>query len=450
VAALRAVVTDPTATTWIRGYAARTLARLGGQQLVDAIDALTAAVAGQSTPVETRAKLAGILAALGHEHRELARTNLRAMLAETRTPGDRLEATWQLMLIDSTYWDDGVACLSAALADPAIPVVDRCTAADKLAMLDQNVIQEVVSPLRAMLTSPLTKPQDRLDVAYSLFTLGALNRATWFTTTLAVALDPTASGDARNMSARRMGAYPHGQSTTSLEIERDLLNDHLIPVRNRFITRVNLHPGDGPLREERIASLREVLAEPEFDTKDRLAAWHVLAEFGPEFKQEAADALRAVVDEAAASVAARGQALSTLGRLGAAHRIQARTLAEKILSNPTTHSRHRLEAAIATAPFSVPARNFLLATLQDHEASNRVRAATTLAWHGSHEATTFLQKMAHDSALLPYVRREAAVTLATVRPAERSAMADILDELAGPTTLPPARWRIAVELASLG
>ncbi|AUI57324.1 NACHT domain-containing NTPase [Amycolatopsis sp. BJA-103] len=466
LAASRAVLADPTAATWTRESAAKTLARQGEQHLNDAIDGLRTALAEHLTSVETRAELAGTLAEMGREHRETAERSLRAMVAVPGvTAHGRVETAWQLMKIDAAYREDGFAVLSEVLADPAAPTNVRCTAATYLVQLDQNHAQLVIPVLQTILTSPLTKPYDRLFVIDRLADFGVLNRAARTELVLAVAQDRTADGSARSRAAWRLRGGDYAQRTTSLEIERDLLNDHLLPVSERIAGRYDfqVHYTDAGLRNEKIAALRAVINEPEFDMDDRFEARVLLSEFGPDFKQEAADALRDVAEAPDSSVATLGGALRALSRLGGSHRARALTLAERILSDPAEHPQRRLKAAMTTTTIGGAGgagNAFLLATMRDRAVSHRnraraartlVRAARTLAWQGSDEATTQLRDLAGDPLVSPYTRHLAAVTVAKTRSAERITMAAILDKLAGATTTPPAaRWRIAAALAELG
>ncbi|MFD6070811.1 NACHT domain-containing protein, partial [Amycolatopsis lurida] len=282
LAASRAVLADPTAAAWTRESAARTLARQGEQHLTDAIDGLRTALAEQLTPVETRAELAGTLAEMGREHRETSERSLQAMLTVPgATARGRVETAWQLMRIDAAYRVDGFAVLSEVLTDSSAPTNDRCTAATYLMQLDQNHAQLVIPVLLTMLTSPLAKPSDRLSVIDRLVRFGVLNRAARTELVLAVAQDRTADGSARGRAAWRLRGGDYAQRTTSLEIERDLLNDHLVPVSERITGRhdFQIHHTDAPLRNEKITALHDVINEPEFDLRDRFEAQVLLSEF---------------------------------------------------------------------------------------------------------------------------------------------------------------------------
>ncbi|MFI9453589.1 hypothetical protein [Amycolatopsis sp. NPDC052450] len=362
------------------------------------------------------------------------------------------------MKIDAAYREDGFAVLSEVLADPAVPTNDRCTAATYLIQLDQNHAQLVIPVLQAMLTSPLTKPSDRLSVIDRLADFGVLNRAARTELVLAVAQDRTADGSARSQAAWRLRGGDYAQRTTSLEIERDLLNDHLVPVWERVTGRYDfqIHYTDAALRNEKIAALRDVINEPEFDLDSRFEAHVLLSGFGPDFKQEAANALGNVAESVGSSATTLGGALRALGRLGGRHRTRALTLAERILSDPTEHPGRGIEAAMTATTIGGAGGSgnvLLLAMMRDPAVSpwNRIRAATTLAWQGSYEATTQLRELASNPLVSPYTRHLAAVTVAKTRSAERVTMAAILDDLAGAATTPAAaKWQIAAALAGLG
>jgi hypothetical protein len=459
-ATLLSVLRDPTCRYWTRREAAQALAQQGGQYLVDAIDSLQTILADSATPDRDQAQLAEVLAALGDEPRKCAASHLRAMIANPGTRvAERMEAVWQLSRIDSTYRDEAVDYFAEILLDDAVSVTDRCTATDHLVRLDRGALARTIRILRLMLVSPLATPSDRLTLTEQLTELAAINRHERIQSVLSVAHDPTSTAHDRSQAISLLKRPKYAAYTTAVELERDLLNDHLAPIQARVAKPFTIHGTNTPLNAEKIVVLREARHAPELQAQQRLNALEQLAEFGPEARQEAVSALRQTIENPAASANLTYHALLAIGRINGGYRLQALALAESMASNATQHPRRRLAAARATVELGGsggPATHVLQHVVQDPAVSDRdkMRAASALAQPGQPEhgaALTRLHALVHNPETNPYVRHLAAHDLVRWRPTERATTAEVLDQLAASRATPPAaRWRIASALADLG
>ncbi len=457
---LRAVLAAPSTPCWTRVPAAEALARLGGQHLEYVITTLLALLAEPTILAEQRAELAPTLIALEGEPRARATDCLRGMLAEqgTATRG-RVAVIWHLARADVSYRADAAAQLVDILICHTASTADRCTAAEHLVRLEPDSWQRVTQILRSILVAPLTKPADRLLIVDQLTKTMAISRHERIHTVLAVVHDPTATGYDRGAAAARLRRRDYGQSATALEIERELLNDHFAPTRARVANRSDVHIMDAPLSTEKLAALHDVLHGPEFTTADRFDALAALAEFGPDRRQQVADFFQAAASDSDQSANIVYQSLIELGQLEGRYRLVALSTADDLAGNLTRDPRQRLAAAraVVTLHGSTDSTTALFGSVvKDPTASDRdrVNAASSLAQlehPDNDEALRWLTTFIHDPRLTPLVRQRAATALLAWRPTARATVGDVLDELAGNNTAPPAaRWRIATALANLG
>jgi transcriptional regulator with XRE-family HTH domain len=459
-AVLRAILAASSTPYWTRVSAAEALARLGGQHLEYVITTLLALLAELTIPAELRAEFAPTLIALEGEPRAGATDCLRGVLAEqgTTTRGS-VAVIWHLARADVSYREDAAAQLADVLVCDTAATADRCTSAEHLVRLEPGSWQRVTQILRSILVAPLTKPADRLLIVDQLTKTMAISRHERIHTVLAVAHDPTATGYDRGAAAAHLRRHEYGQGTTALEVERELLNDHFAPIRARVANRSDVHIMDAPLSTEKLAALHDVLHGLEFTTADRFDALAALAEFGPDRRQQVADILHVAASDPDQSANIIYKSLIELGQLEGRHRLVALSTADDLAGNLTRDPRQRLAAAraVVTLHGSTDSATALFgAMVKDPTASDRdrVNAASSLAQlehPDNDEALRWLTTFIHDPRLIPLVRQRAATALLTWRPTARATIGDVLDELAGINTTPPAaRWRIATALANLG
>lgn len=445
-AILRAVLAAPSTPSWTRVAAAEALARLGGQHLEYVITTLLTLLAELTIPAEQRAEFAPTLIALEGEPQARATECLRSMLAEpgTTTRG-RVAVIWHLARADVSYRADAAAQLADVLVCDTASTADRCTAAEYLVRLDPESWPRVTQVLRSMLVAPLTKPADRLLIVDQLTKTMTISRHERIHAVLGIAYDPTATGYDRGEAAAQLLRRDYGQRATALEIERELLNDHFVPIRARVTNPSDVHVTDAPLSTEKIAALHDVLHGPEFTMADRIDALAALAEFGLDRKHQVADILHAAANDPDQSANIIYISLVELGQLDGRHRLIALSTADDLAGSLTRDRRQRLAAArvVVTLHGSTDSATALFAAVvKDPTASDRdrVTAASALAQleHPENDdALRWLTTFIHDPHLIPLARQRAATALLTWRPTARATVGPVLDELAGNNTTPP-------------
>jgi cellulose synthase operon protein C len=455
---LHARLTEPPIGDYPWQQSVTRLAQLGTGYRRDAIEALRTIMSDSLSATEDRRHAASCLPELGEEVRDEAVAELRALARDrTLSTTQRVPAVWELVRMDPSSREDAARYLAEVLAEDSAPTADRCQAAEHLVKLQRERWPEVTRTLRLMLTSPLAKPKDHLLIIDRLATVGAIRSHERIHMVLAVANDPTATAQDRCDAAMQRALYH--RRTAALEIQRDLLTDHLAPISARVPPATTTRSAT-PLRRETETALREVMSGPEFETKDRFDALAALATLGPEFSSEVTNILRTSIHDPHVSTSVFSHTLLTLGGLNGRLRLEALAIAEGIVSDERRplqqrHAAARVLLSLTTSPSD--ALVTLLRQILDEPtttARDAVQAATSLAQLGHpwrDTAISRLHQLAHDPQLTPYLRQQAATALARYSPSEHSTAAAVVDTLAGERTTPPAaRWRLARALADLG
>jgi cellulose synthase operon protein C len=457
---LHTTLTEPLTGKYHRRPVVTHLAKLGARYRRDAVEVLRTILSDPVSATKDRRYAASCLAGLGEEFRDEAAAGLRVLASDrTLATTERVPAVWELVCVDPSSHADAARYLAEVVADDSAPTAERCHAAEHLVKLQRDRWPEVTRTLRLMLTSPLAKPRDHLLIIDGLATLGTIRSAERIHLVLAVANDPTATAHDRRGAAAHLTRRLYNRGiAVALEIQRDLLADHLAPIWVRVpAARTNRSPT--LLRHETETALREVVTGPEFDTKDRFAALAALATLGPEFRDEVADVLRTIINDPQVSTSILSQTLLTLGGLNERLRHEALTIAQGIVSDDRQHLQQRHAAARILLSLNARPSDALLTLLQQilnkpTTTHGTVEAATSLAQLGHpwrDTAISRLRQVVHNPQITPYLRQQAATALARWSPSERSTTAAVLDTLAGDQATPPAaRWRIARALAELG
>jgi cellulose synthase operon protein C len=436
-----------------RSRLAARLATLGPNPRDEAISVLRTMLADATVGGFGRQYAAVTLSRLGWEFHEEAATELRRITCDRDEPAPtRVRAAWELTALLRSSQSETTTCLLEIAADPAQSIADRCDAAQKLVRLDREHWPRAVQELRAAMTSPLIKPTDALTITASLNRLNAITDGEERFIVVAVANDPTATASERRAAIDMMDDSPRYWGDLRILL-RALLLERTASIGERVPYTAELAGVAAPLIAEVRAAIQETLSSPEFDADDKISALRELALLGDGHREDAATALRAMIDSPASSWHAAIAALGALANFGGQFCLEAWQIADGIQADEAKPFAARLAAAKIGLYGKDPRPHvieFLLRTLRDHPLpSIRADAASTLLDLGPEwraEAVGELRRLLQNSQINAYVRLEAAKGLARWSPLDRHATLTVVDALASDSTSRPALRLEAAEM----
>jgi DNA-binding XRE family transcriptional regulator len=167
---LRAFITNPTEEPDRRLAAADALADLGQDHRDEITNMLHAILSDPAADAHCRQQAAASILRYGPEHDTAAATS--ALLSVLRNPmcphWTRRQAAEALAQLGGQYLDDTINSLQSILADPATSARDRPQLAEVLAALGDEPRSCAASHLRAMIADPGTRVPDRVEAFWQL------------------------------------------------------------------------------------------------------------------------------------------------------------------------------------------------------------------------------------------------------------------------------------------
>ncbi|GGM70794.1 hypothetical protein GCM10011609_03070 [Lentzea pudingi] len=305
---LRHVVDDPQVSVSDRLTSAEALAQCGTGEREIAVRGLRAVLSDPNTESASLRAAAVILAGLGDEDRVFAIESLFASMSDAGSSPTRVvKAATGLLEIDPAFAEVCAAHFLVVLRSPAKTTSGWYDAALGLASVGPDHLDAAVAELSRRITDRSSTANDRVVAAQALRELGPLHRQS------AGELIAAAAGRAFN------------------DFDRSILLGHLVTY--------------GPQREEALAGLRTMLAEPRQNWNNFKRVASALRKAGPAFQGEVATAL--LNSGVPSGSHDHVLVLDELVELGEPYRTQAVRDLHSVLDDPNVPAEVRCRAASA-------------------------------------------------------------------------------------------------------
>ncbi|WP_157767534.1 NACHT domain-containing protein [Actinosynnema pretiosum] len=357
---------DPLAPWATRTEAATALGvRLRGEHREEAIAFLTALVDDGTATARIRLGAAEALSEAGAAHRAPAERGLRAVLTDRYASAENHRTAAVLL---ATMGPDGnrdaVAFLLGELDDRETPPGDLVTAATGLLEIDFAHQTKAAAVYRRVLNDHGSGTLGWDDAALGMSQLGPEHTAEAVRFLQAVVQDRAQDCSIRVSAAQALAGLGPQYEAVAGELTITLLEEPGRTIGDRYTCASALSKFGLRFRDRAVEELRAVITHHSTSTVLVRMAAGILGGLGPEYFDEAAEVLWALLVELPAHGQERASALSDAATLGTPHRDRALGELHELMTDRLSPALDRCEAAmwlIASDPrFHAEARTHLV------------------------------------------------------------------------------------------
>ncbi|GAA2674761.1 MULTISPECIES: NACHT domain-containing protein [Actinosynnema] len=375
---------DPLAPWASRTEAAKALGvRLRGEHREEAIAFLTALVDDGTAVAEIKLKAAEALSEAGTAHRAPAERGLRAVLADRyASPNDHRTAAVLLAAMGPDGNRDATDFLLGELDDAETPPNDLVTAATGLLEIDFAHQVKAAEVYRRVLNDPNSSTLGWDDAALGMSQLGPDHTAEAVRSLQAVVQDRARNCFIRVIAAQALAGLGLQHEAVAGELTIALLEEPGRTIGDRYTCASALSGFGSRFRDRAVEELRAVITHHSTSTPLVRMAASALGDISPEYFEEAAKVLWALLVELPTHGQGRASALSDMAALGTPHRDRALGELHELMTDRLSPALDRCEAAtwlITSDPrFHAEAR----ACLVEIAGSAQDPAVALKAWEG--------------------------------------------------------------------